>query len=97
MASGPPALCIRDSGTARGRGVFLVLEGRGTLADQPYRPLTGLYLGDGESATFRAVERSDILLLGLPALARMQRPLDGRYAGEENAARTLSVAGMPRS
>jgi hypothetical protein len=22
MASGPPALCIRDSGTARGRGVF---------------------------------------------------------------------------
>jgi hypothetical protein len=76
-----------------GRGVFLVLEGRGALADQPYRQFTGLYLGDGESATFRAGERSDILLLGLPALARMQRPLTGDYAGEANAARSLSLTG----
>mgnify|MGYP001547942080 CR=1 FL=1 len=82
---------------ASGRGLFLVLEGRGSLADRPYRALTGLYLADGESATFHADERSDILLLGLPALARMQRPLDGVPGGEDNAARSLSVAGTPRS
>jgi hypothetical protein len=80
-----------------GRGLFLVLEGRGSLANQSYRKLTGLYLGDGESTTFRADERSDILLLGLPALARMQRPRTDVYPGETNAERTLAVAGMPRS
>jgi hypothetical protein len=89
-----------DPGAAlrvRGRGLFLVLAGSGTLEDQPYRALTGLYLADGESASFRAAETSDILLLGLPDTARMGRPRGDVQAEGANAAKTLSVAGMPRS
>jgi hypothetical protein len=83
--------------TVEGRGAFLVLAGRGTLEDGPYRLLTGLYLDTAERATFRASEATDVLLLGLPEVARMQQPRTGAYAGDANAARTLSVAGMPRS
>jgi hypothetical protein len=82
---------------ANGRGVFLVLEGRGSLSGRPYRTLTGLYLADGESATFRADDRTDILLLGLPALARMHRPLDGTGDAAAAAVPALAVAGTPRA
>jgi hypothetical protein len=80
-----------------GRGTFLVLAGHGSLEDQPYRKLTGLYLESEERASFHAAETTDILLLGLPEIARMHRPRTDGYAEGANAARTLSVAGMPRS
>jgi hypothetical protein len=60
---------------ATGRGLFIVLSGRGSLAGTPYRTYTSMYLETGESATYRADETSEILLLGLPDVARMKTPL----------------------
>jgi hypothetical protein len=57
------------------RGVFLVLSGSGTLAGKPYRRLTALHLDTGERASFRAAESSEILLMGLPDVARIRVPL----------------------
>jgi hypothetical protein len=70
---------------ATGRGIFLVLAGRGTLEDGPYRALTAVYLNTGESATFTAAETSEILLFGLPEVARMRR-----------ASEALAGAGLAR-
>ena len=81
---------------AYGRGTFLVLSGRGTLEDQPYRRLTGLYLDSAEDAVFHAIETTDILQIGLPDVAAMREPA-AYQAGEASAARTLAVAGIPRS
>jgi hypothetical protein len=69
--------------TAGGRGIWFVLSGSGTLAGGPYRTFTGLSLEDGETAAFRAAETSEILLLGLPALARIRRglPQEAQAAG----------------
>ncbi len=61
--------------TATGRGIYLVLAGSGTVAGTPYRRLTGLHLEGSESAAFTAAETSEILLMGLPDLARMRTPL----------------------
>jgi hypothetical protein len=82
---------------AYGRGTFLVLSGRGTLEDQPYRRLTGLYLDSAEDAVFHAIETTDVLQIGLPDVAAMRRPAASDQAGEASAARTLAVAGIPRS
>lgn len=82
---------------ASGRGTFLVLAGHGTLEDEPYRRLTGLYLDSGEHATFRAADESDVLLIGLPDVAAMRRPAASGQDAVASAERTLSVAGMPRS
>jgi hypothetical protein len=60
--------------TASGRGIFMVLSGRGSLESEPYRRLTALHLEGGERATYRAAETSEILLLGLPEIARMATP-----------------------
>ena len=54
---------------AKGRGVYFVLSGSGTLADGPFRKETALYLEEGEDAWFEATEISDILYLGLPRLS----------------------------
>jgi hypothetical protein len=69
--------------TATGRGIYFVLSGRGTLAGGPYRTYTGLYLETGETATFRAGETSEILLLGLPEIARIRThlPQEAETAG----------------
>lgn len=61
--------------TAKGRGVYLVLSGRGTVEGEPFRRFTGLYVEAGEGGTFRAEETSEILLLGLPDPARMRKAL----------------------
>ena len=62
--------------TATGRGIYLVMNAaRGTLEDQSYRQYTALYLEAGERATYRAGETTEILLLGLPEIARMRTPL----------------------
>jgi hypothetical protein len=60
---------------ATGRGIWLVLSGSGSLAGTPYRKFTSLYLDSNESATYRADETSELLLMGLPDVARMKTPL----------------------
>jgi hypothetical protein len=59
-------LAAGSSFLAAGRGVFLVLSGTGSVAEQPMRRHTALYLRDNEQATFRAAETTEIQLLGLP-------------------------------
>lgn len=58
--------------TAKGRGIFLVLSGRGALAGDTFRTFTSLYLNTGETAQFRAEALSEILLMGMPDLADIQ-------------------------
>ena len=58
--------------TAKGRGIFLVLSGRGALAGETFRTYTSLYLDTGETAQFKADEVSEILLMGMPDLADIQ-------------------------
>ena len=60
---------------ATGRGIFFVLNGKGTLEGGPMRKYTSLYLADGERATFHADETTEILLMGLPEIARMRTPI----------------------
>jgi hypothetical protein len=61
--------------TATGRGIFLVLSGRGTLAGAPYRALSALHLETNETAAFTAAETTEIVLMGLPDVARIRVPL----------------------
>jgi redox-sensitive bicupin YhaK (pirin superfamily) len=58
---------------AAGRGIFVVLSGRGSLENGPFRALTAAYLDSNENATFRADDTAEILLFGLPEVARMRR------------------------
>jgi hypothetical protein len=60
---------------AQGRGAYLVLAGSGTVATQPFRTYTAVYLDTGEQAPFTATETADVLLLGLPEIARMRTHL----------------------
>jgi hypothetical protein len=57
--------------TAAGRGIYLVLSGRGSTAGETFRPYTAVYLDSGETLKFEATEISEILLLGMPEVARM--------------------------
>jgi hypothetical protein len=57
---------------AAGRGVYLVLSGAGTVEREPLRALTAVYLDTGERASFRATETADVVLMGLPEIARMK-------------------------
>ncbi len=52
-----------------------MLAGAGSLKGGAFRRYTSLYLDGGERAVFRAAETSEILLLGLPEVARMRAPL----------------------
>jgi hypothetical protein len=58
--------------TASGRGAYLVLSGAGEVGGQPMRALTAVYLDTGERASFSATETTDVLLMGLPEVARMK-------------------------
>lgn len=71
---------------ATGRGIYFVLSGSGTVENEPFRTYTGLYLDSGESATFKAEKTAEILLLGLPDVARMKTPLPHDAAQREHAA-----------
>jgi hypothetical protein len=57
--------------TATGRGIYLVLSGRGSVDGQTFRRFTSVYLDTGESTRFKATESAEILLLGMPDVARM--------------------------
>jgi hypothetical protein len=70
---------------ASGRGIYFVLSGAGTVESEPFRTYTALYLEHGENATFRAAETSEILLMGLPEVARMRRPVPALEADLVNA------------
>jgi len=70
--------------TATGRGIYFVLNGKGTLEGGPFRKYTSLYLASGESAKFRADETSEILLLGLPDISRMRTPIPELETAEDD-------------
>ena len=58
----------------RGRALYFVLSGTGTLAGETFRRMTTLYLDTGETATFTARETAEILHFGLPNLAGLAAP-----------------------
>jgi len=53
--------------SGKGRGLFLVLSGKGSVESEPMRRYTAAYLADGDQATFAAEETAEIQLLGLPS------------------------------
>jgi hypothetical protein len=62
--------------TGKGRGLFLVLSGKGVVEGEPTRRYSAVYLEDGEQATFKAEETTEIQLLGLPSESLIgQQPL----------------------
>jgi hypothetical protein len=68
--------------TARGKGVFLVTHGTGTVGDQSFRALTTVYLEPGESVTFSAQEQTELLHFGLPNLAGVRMPSHDQVPAE---------------
>jgi hypothetical protein len=74
-----------DSGasfTARGKGVYVVTRGEGSVGGEPMRPLTTVYLAAGESATFTAREETELLHFGLPNLAGLRVTLHDTVPAE---------------
>jgi hypothetical protein len=65
---------------AAGRGIYLVLSGRGSVEGQTFRRFTSVYLDTGETIRFRAVETSEMLLLGMPDVARMAQSVPADQA-----------------
>jgi hypothetical protein len=59
---------------AKGRGIYFVVSGAGTVEGQPYKRYTAVHVDQGESASFMASEDTVILLMGLPNLAGMALP-----------------------
>ncbi|MDB5405665.1 MAG: hypothetical protein JWL84_577 [Rhodospirillales bacterium] len=57
---------------ARGRGIYLVVNGAGTIGPESYRALTAVYLTAGETLRFAADETTAMLHLGLPNLASLE-------------------------
>ena len=57
---------------ASGRGIYVVLQGAGTVEGQKLRRFTTIYPDAGEAATVAASETTQILHMGLPDLAGMQ-------------------------
>lgn len=69
---------------AKGRGLYLVVSGTGTIAEQPYRTLTCAYFKKGERAMVKAGEETRIMLFGLPDLSGMKLgELSGAAAPDE--------------
>jgi hypothetical protein len=75
-----------SSFTGKGRGLFLVLSGKGVVAGEPTRRYTAVYLEDGEQVTFEAEETTEIQLLGLPAESLIGRQPLADEASEDEAA-----------
>lgn len=75
------AACYKlDAGAkfvAAGRGVYMVLSGKGALESEPYSAFTSIYLEDGEQAAFTASDTTEIILFGLPSMALMGNALTG--------------------
>jgi hypothetical protein len=58
--------------TARGKGVYVVTRGAGSVDGAPIRALSAVYLAAGETATFVAGEETELLHFGLPNLAGLR-------------------------
>ena len=58
--------------TVGGRGIIMVLCGKGAVEGQGYRQETYVYLGDDEQATYAAVETTELLYVGLPSFAYLE-------------------------
>jgi hypothetical protein len=56
-----------------GRGIYMTLKGTGTVQDQPVRTATMIYLQAGDRAAVTAAETIEMLHLGLPNLAGLER------------------------
>lgn len=69
--------------TARGRGIFMVMSGRGALEADTFRRHTSVYLDTGETTSFGADELSEILLMGMPDVAAIQTYAPVEVAREE--------------
>jgi hypothetical protein len=57
---------------ATGRSIHLVVSGSGTVAGEPLRRLTTVYLDRGETARLAAISETVMLRLGLPDLAGLE-------------------------
>jgi hypothetical protein len=68
--------------TGRGKGVYVVTRGTGTVGDQPMRALTTIYLDAGETVTFTASEPTELLHFGLPDLAGLRMPVYDQVPAE---------------
>jgi hypothetical protein len=60
-----------------GRSIFLVLSGTGEIDGQPLRRRTSVFLDQGEKATLRAAETTELLQYELPDLSDMASGYDG--------------------
>jgi len=67
---------------ARGKGVYVVTRGAGTVGGEPLRSLTTVYLEPGETATFTAAEATELLHFGLPDLAGVEMPVHDQVPAE---------------
>src|SRR5262245_53102485 len=54
--------------TGVGRSIYVALSGKGTVAGEPLRPMTTVFLDHGEHTSFTAEEATELLHLGLPDL-----------------------------
>jgi hypothetical protein len=68
--------------TARGKGVYVVTRGAGSVDGAPLRALTTVYLDAGETATFAAREETELLHFGLPNLAGLRTAAHDRVPAE---------------
>ena len=68
--------------TARGKSVYIVTRGEGTIGDQPMHALTTVYLEPGETVTFSARTETELLHFGLPNLAGLRMPLRDQVPAE---------------
>ena len=67
---------------ARGKGVYMVTHGSGSVGGQPLRALTTVYLDAGETATITAREETELLHFGLPDLAGLTMPVHDQAPAE---------------
>jgi len=75
-------LAAGASYTARGKGVYVVVRGTGTVGSEPMRALTTVYLEPGETMTFTAQEATELLHFGLPNLAGVRMPVHDEVPAE---------------
>lgn len=64
------------SWTGKGRSIYLVVSGAGSVNGQAYKTLSGVQCAEGETPVFAASEESVLLHLGLPNLAGLEGRLD---------------------
>jgi len=68
--------------TARGKGVYMVTHGSGSVGGEQLRALTTVYLDAGETATITAREETELLHFGLPDLAGLTMPVHDQAPAE---------------